>query len=123
MTEPKKKRGRPRKAASAQPQNIQITRKSVTGENKQKFVLDQRLVVGEDVSAEVAQLFLDKGLAVSLDGKTPEQSEADKAEAAARLDTVHQKQRADTVMARHDAMDAEERQRAQHIDPEEGEDV
>ena len=102
---------------------IQITKKRVTGDEGVQYVMDQRLQVGDEISPETARLFVDKGLAIEISGKLQSDIAKERGEAAAKNNTVLQKQRAETEMARFDMMDEEDRQRLREHNPDEGDDV
>jgi hypothetical protein len=119
MTEPKRKRGRPRKEEAALHQ-IAITSKRVHAGDGRKWERGQRLFVGEDVTLELAVKFLKLGHAIILDGKTLEESEQARRDAEAVRMIYLQKSRADNVMARHDMISEDERLRA-HEEHEYGE--
>lgn len=127
MTDEKRKRGRPRKDAAPeqetmadQPYQIAVTSKRVYAGDGRKWDSGQRLIVGEDITPELAQQFLKQGHAIILDGKTIEETNQARRDAEAARMVVLQKSRADNVMFRHDMMSEEERLRA-HEEHEDGE--
>ena len=127
MTDEKRKRGRPRKdagldqeAMTDQPHQIAITSKRVYAGDGRKWDCGHRLLVGEDITPELAQQFLQQGHAIILDGKTIEETEQARRDAAAAKMVVLQKSRADNEMFRHDMMSEDERLRA-HEEHEDGE--
>ena len=127
MTDEKRKRGRPRKDAAPeqapmadQPYQIAVTTKRVYAGDGRKWDSGQRLIVGDDITPELAQQFLKQGHAIILDGKTVEETNQARRDAEAARMVVLQKSRADNVMFRHDIMSEEERLRA-HEEHEDGE--
>ena len=108
MTEPSKKRGRPPKAAA--PSHIKITGKRVTGDAGRKHMCGDRLIVGEDCCPETAAIFVERGLAVVIDGLSPEATEQEIAEQHAAKLRQLTKQKADSVMTEFDRQSPETRE-------------
>ena len=121
ITEIKRSRGRPRKeAAQDSPHQIAITSKRVHAGDGRKFERGHRLLVGTDITLEMAVKFIQLGHAIILDGKTLEETEQARRDAEA-VRMIHlQKSRADNVMSRHDMMSEDERLRA-HDETDDGE--
>lgn len=110
-------------AAPSSFQQIQITGKRVTIDDGSRHETGARLEVGADVSRETADLLIERGLAIDITGKLQAAIKEETAAADDRNRIVLQQQRAQTEMARFDALDDEERERIRYQDPEEGADI
>lgn len=106
-------------AAPSGPRHIEITAKKVGGVHNKGDLL----VVGRDVSREIAESLIEKGRAIDVTDKAPDQIKEERNEAQARNQMVLQKQRSEQEMIRHDRLPLEERERAYYQDPEEGADI